>query len=132
MAQTRDHGENMAEELEDLRGQLRDLRANFSTQPAVAPVHVVVQRERRLRSFDGTDPDETAEWCTDCESALRAQNLAGRDAADYVWCHLEGAAKREVGLHSIDVRRDAAAILSVLQNTYWGPHECVAAATTFL
>ena len=47
-----DHFGNMAEQLEDMHRQLHDLRANAQA-PIQPPLNIVVQRERRLRSFDG-------------------------------------------------------------------------------
>ena len=78
----------MAEQLEDLRRQQDDLSANDQA-PIQPPLNIVVQRERRLRSFDGKVDVDAAAWCADAESALCTQNLIGRDAAHYVWCHLE-------------------------------------------
>ena len=77
-----------------------------------------MQREWRLRSFDGKDTDEVAEWCADAETALRSQNLTGRNAADYVWCHLEGPAKKEVGCRTVDERHDARTILAILRDAF--------------
>ena len=50
--QPSDHCGNMAEQLEDMRRQLHDLRANAQA-PIQPPLNIVVQRERRLRCFDG-------------------------------------------------------------------------------
>ena len=82
------------------------------------PVTVVVQRERRLRSFDGKGVDEVADWCKDGEAALRAQHLTGRDAVDYEWRHLDGPAKREIGCRMVDEKRDAQAILAILRDAF--------------
>ena len=50
--QPSDHCGNMAEQLEEMRRQLHDLRV--STQaPIQPPLNTVDQRERRLRSIDG-------------------------------------------------------------------------------
>ena len=115
--QPSDHCGNMAEQLEDMRRQLPDLRANAQA-PIQPPLNIVVQRERRLRCFDGKVDVDAAAWCTDAESALRAQNLIGRDAADYVWCHLEGSAKKEVGCRPVEERRDARAILAIIRDAF--------------
>ena len=118
--QPSDHCGNMEEQLEEMRRQLHDLRANAQA-PIQPPLNIVVQRERRLRSFDGKSDVAAAAWCADAESALRAQNLVGRDAADYVWCHLEGSAKKEVGSHPTEERRDARAILAIIRDAF-GEH----------
>ena len=110
-----DHWNTMAEELEELRRQLSELNAH-TTVPH--PVSVIVQTERHLRNFDGKGVDEAADWCKDAEAALRAHNLTGRDAADYVWCHLEGPAKREMGCRTVEERRDAQAILAILRDAF--------------
>ena len=115
--QPSDHCGNMAEQLEEMRRQLHDLRANAQA-PIQPPLNIVVQRERRLRSFDGKSDVDAAAWCADAESALRAQNLIGRDAADYVWCHLEGSAKKEVGCRPMEERRDARAILAIIRDAF--------------
>ena len=115
--QPSDHCGNMAEQLEDMRRQLHDLSANAQA-PIQPPLNIVVQRERRLRCFDGKVDVDAAAWCADAESALRVQNLIGRDAADYVWCHLEGSAKKEVGCRPVEERRDARAILAIIRDAF--------------
>ena len=115
--QPSDHCGNMAEQLEETRRQLHDLRANAQA-PIQPPLNIVVQRECRLRSFDGKSDVAAAAWCADAKSALRAQNLVGRDAADYVCCHLEGSAKKEVGCHPMEERRDARAILAIIRDAF--------------
>lgn len=110
-----DHCSRMAEELEELRRQLSELNAHTTVTP---PVTVVVQRERRLRSFDGKGDEDATHWCKDAEAALRTQNLIGRDAADYVWCHLEGPAKKEMACRTVDERCDAQTIFKILRDTF--------------
>ena len=73
--QPSDHCGNMAEQLEDMRRQLHDLRANAQA-PIQPPLNIVVQRERRLRCFDGKVDVDAAAWCADAESALRVMPLA--------------------------------------------------------
>ena len=71
-----------------------------------------------MRSFDGKSDVDAAAWCADAESALRAQNLIGRDAANLVWCDLEGSAKKEVGCRPMEERRDARAILAIIRDAF--------------
>ena len=99
--QPSDHCGNMAEQLEEMRRQLHDLRAKTQA-PIQPPLNIVVQRDGRLRSFDWIGDVDAAAWWADAESVLRAQNLIGRGAADYVWCHLEGSAKKEVGCRPLE------------------------------
>ena len=84
----------------------------------VTPPVTVVQRERRLRSFDGKGAEDATHWCKDAEATLRTQNLNGRDAADYVWCHLEGPAKKEMACRTVDERCDAQNIFKTLRDTF--------------
>ena len=50
--QPSDHYGNMAVQLEDMCQQLHDMRANAQA-PIQPPLNIVVQREHRLRRFDG-------------------------------------------------------------------------------
>ena len=44
--------------------------------------------------------------------------MIGRDAADYVWCHHKGSAKKEVGCRPMEDRRDARAILAIIRDAF--------------
>ena len=46
------------------------------------------------------------------------KNLIGRDATDYVWCHLEGSAVKEVGCRPVEERREARAILAIIRDAF--------------
>ena len=70
-------------EHQDCSLYLNDDSANAHA-PIQQPLNIFVQMEGRLRSFEGKGDMEDSAWCADDESALRAHNLTGRDAADYV------------------------------------------------
>jgi len=90
-----DNAEEMRAELEARRQQMKDLLEKQEAA-AATPVTVVVQRERRLRSFSGSGADPVNDWIEDARAMISAQGLTAREVADYLVSHLEGPARREI------------------------------------
>ena len=76
---------------------------------------VVVQRERRLRNFSGSGAETVTEWIEDAHAVISAQDLTGKEAAEYLLSHLEGPGRREVRCRPADQLNDAEALFRNLR-----------------
>ncbi|EDO29428.1 predicted protein [Nematostella vectensis] len=86
------------------------------------PVHVLkvdFPRERKVRKYDGTKDDKVLEdWAEDAQRAVDAMKLEGRDAADFLFGSLDGAARDEVRLRSRDEWETPEQLFAVLRETF--------------
>ncbi|EDO36193.1 predicted protein [Nematostella vectensis] len=72
-----------------------DSSASTSSSTLGGPVRVL-PRERKVRKYDGTKDDKVLEdWAEDAQRAVDAMKLEGRDAADFLFGSLDGAARDE-------------------------------------
>lgn len=97
-----------------LRAEVAALRQQLADKTVPT---VVVQRERRLRKFDGTN-ENCEDWLDEATDCLQTQQLTGRAAANYIISALIGSARTEIKCQPDAVRYDADQILDVLRYMY--------------
>ena len=78
---------------------------------------IVLQRDRKLRRYDGTN--ETCEkWIDEARDCIKAQQLTEKHAAHYVTSSLSGHARSELKCHLEAVKDDAEKMFDVLRFCY--------------
>ena len=98
--------------------ELQNLRAAQTALPPSPPPTFIVQRERKLRRYDGTTEPLLADWVEEARSCLQAQQLRGETAANFLLSYLDGSARAEMRCQPTDVRQDAEAVLTALQDVF--------------
>ena len=83
---------------------------------------VYVSRDRRLPKLKGVprekdDPD-VGEWVTDMRAILHSRPMPKREAAEFIFEHLAGDAKKEVRHRPDDVRTDPEELLKVVETVF--------------
>ena len=104
--------EALQREIEELRGEsqreeVMRLRASQTTLPPSPPPTFIVQRERKLRRFNGTTEPLLANWVEESRSCMAAQQLSGDVAANFLLSYLDGEARIEMRCQPSDVGKDA-------------------------
>jgi hypothetical protein len=93
----------------DLEAQLTLAQANAKPKLVYAP--------RKLTKYAG-DTSGLDDWITEYKAAITAQGLEGKEAADFLFAHLEGDARKEVKhCKSID-RETVKGVVGVLQAAF--------------
>ena len=77
----------------------------------------VLQRDRKLRRYDGTN-ETCEEWIDEARDCIKAQQLTAKHATHYAASSLSGHARSELKYHPEAVRDDAEKILDVLRFCY--------------
>ncbi|KAK2185275.1 hypothetical protein NP493_241g06095 [Ridgeia piscesae] len=114
------------DEMEDLQKQLealpqhsqddhRELERLLTVQAAST---FVVQRERKLRRFPGTEDPLLSDWAEEARSCILAQKLSGEAAANFLLSYLDGPARLEVRCRPSAVKKDADSILVALEDVF--------------
>ena len=78
----------------------------------------MVQRERKLRRFSGTEDPLLSDWAEEARSCVLAQKLSGEAAANFLLSYLDGAARLEVRCRPSAVKKDADSILVALEDVF--------------
>ena len=84
---------------------------------ATANTPIVLQRDRKLRRYDGTN-ETCEEWIDEARDCIKVQQLTAKHAAHYVTSSLSGHARSELKCHPEAVRDDAEKIFDVLRFCY--------------
>ena len=85
--------EDLQKQLEALQQRsLDDHRELERLLTAQAAPTFVVQRERKLRRFSGTEDPLLSDWAEEARSCILAQKLSGEAAANFLLSYLDGAA----------------------------------------
>lgn len=108
----------LKQKLEALETKLNQQTASGSTgSESPQQITVKVPRERKLRRFAGGREDGVLEeWISDAKRAIAGHTEP--DAIDFLFYHLEGAAKEEVRLRPADDRNSPTAIFKVLRDCF--------------
>ncbi|XP_022806462.1 uncharacterized protein LOC111343532 [Stylophora pistillata] len=108
----------LKQKLEALETKLNQQTASGSTgSESPQQITVKVPRERKLRRFAGGREDGVLEeWISDAKRAIAGHTES--DAIDFLFYHLEGAAKEEVHLRPADDRNSPTAIFKVLRDCF--------------
>ena len=68
--------------------------------------------------FRGDTGMGIAEWVEEVRASMRARRLAPIDQAFFIYDHLEGPAKEEIGLYPKSDREDPEKVIAILQEEY--------------
>ena len=99
--------------LKEVQQELGALKLKMAT----ANTPIVLQRDRKLRLYDGTN-ETCEEWIDEARDCIKAQQLTAKHAAHYVTSSLSGHARSELKCHPEAVRDDAEKIFDVLRFCY--------------
>lgn len=143
----------MAEELEDLRELVRQLkvdnerlkkeaaaRAEDSAGPStsrtfvssVTPERIIyLPRERKCPMFRGTHGIGVDEWVEEVRASMRARHLGPDDQACFIFDHLEGEARDEIKYRPRADREDPERVLAILKDLYGCPKSYVSLQEDF-
>ena len=77
-----------------------------------------VPRERECPMFRGDTGMGIVEWVEEVRASMRARRLAPIDQAFFIYDHLEGPAKEEIGLYPKSDREDPEKVIAILQEEY--------------
>ena len=111
--------EDLQKQLEALQQRCQDDHRELQrlrTAPA-APTFVV-QRDRKLRRFGGTEDPLLSVWAEEARSCILAQKLSGEAAANVLVSYLDGAGRLEDRCRPSAVEKDAYNILVVLEDVF--------------
>ncbi|XP_071849169.1 uncharacterized protein [Apostichopus japonicus] len=78
----------------------------------------VLEKERKIRAFSGTEGPSVSSFREDIQAALKVRRLSDTDAADFILAHLEGAARQEMRHQPSEVTLDPDLILQKLSDTF--------------
>ncbi|XP_071835484.1 uncharacterized protein [Apostichopus japonicus] len=78
----------------------------------------VLEKERKIRAFSGTEGPSVSSFQEDIQAALKVRRLSDTDAADFILAHLEGAARQEMRHQPSEVTLDPDLILQKLSDTF--------------
>ena len=98
--------------------ELQRLQAARTALPPSPTPTFVVQRERKLRRYDGTAEPLLADWVAEARACILAQRLSGETAAHFLLSYLDGPARAEMRCQPTEVRQDAEAIVSALEDVF--------------
>ena len=99
--------------LKEVQQELGALKLKMAT----ANTPIVLQRDRKLRRYDGNN-ETCEEWIDEARDCIKAQQLTAKHAAHYVTSSLSGHARSELKCHPEAVRDDAEKIFDVLRFCY--------------
>ena len=99
--------------LKEVQQELDALKLKMAT----ANTPIVLQRDRKLRRYDGTN-ETCEEWIDEARDCIKVQQLTAKHAAHYVTSSLSGHARSELKCHPEAVRDDAEKIFDVLRFCY--------------
>lgn len=101
----------MAEELQELREQVRQLQVDKERL-------LYLPRERKCPVFRGRSGVGIDEWVEEVNACVRARHLSPRDQAYFMFDHLDGEAKDEIRYRPREEREDPERIVSILKDLY--------------
>ena len=111
--------EDLQKQLEALQQRTQDNHREMEQlRTAQAAPTFVVQRERKLRRFSGTEDPLLSDWAEEARLCILAQKLSGEAAANFLHSYLDGAARLEVRCRPSAVKKDADSILVALEDVF--------------
>lgn len=114
MEELRSEFEKLQSRWEEDHEELRRLRASQS----VPMPTLIVQRERKLRRYNGTAEPLLADWVEEARTSIQAQQLSGESAASFLLSYLDGAARLEVRCQPPSVQHNAERMLTALEEVF--------------
>lgn len=82
-------------------------------------VKVNLPREKRLRKYAGGQDDKFLEdWLVDVERAIAAHTMEDKEAVDFLYSSLEGAARDETRLCPVEEWNEPAKLYQVLRDVF--------------
>ncbi|XP_034554171.1 uncharacterized protein LOC117823186 [Notolabrus celidotus] len=143
----------MEDELQDLREQVRQLRADKERLQEEAGHHAEAQagpsaprtmmntaaperiiylpRERKCPMFRGTHGIGVDEWVEEVRASMRARHVGLNDQACFIFDHLEGEARDEIKYRPCLDRGDPDRVLAILEELYGCPKSYVSLQEDF-
>ena len=102
--------------MEELQKKLDELTADVKNRDAREVFFP--PKEKKIRPFNGSEEAAVTDFVEDVKAGIKLRRLVGDHAINYVMAHLEGAARQEIKHRPDSEKKDADAILQILQDTF--------------
>ena len=102
----------LQEKLEKLTAELRSKEVYFPP------------KEKKIKPFNGIDGVLVSDFIEDVRTGMKLRRLQGENAVDYILAHLEGAARQEIKHRPDQEKKDADAVLKILQEAFGDRLSC--------
>lgn len=107
---------SLQKQIGELQNRIRELEWDDRSELRERRV-VYVQKDRDIRNFSGYNVS-VDEWIEDVKCITSTCRMSISEEADFIYSHLEGAAKDEIRYRQSSVRQNAGAILDILQDAF--------------